>query len=304
MKTTISKLFVILTVGVVALATTNALADGGNKGNKGNKGGGNKGGFGISFGNVGVRVGGGNNGLKKNGNNGGCHNGGGYNNGGYNNTCQTNGGVYGQAFEPFHSSYICQPGDSFYTVSLKEYGTSSNQYYVAKFNGLAPNAALVPGQRLVLPSISANGQLNVSNRPAGVGDTTPVQGFPFTTPTTTPTTSNLTQAVSSVTSNFASAVKPAATEPALPKVTVGSTLVLDGQTFGEEQGVARLRVSGLALPVEVLEWTNSSVKVRLPQVELTSATKVELEVLRADGSLASKSAIELTPAADRLAQTN
>ena len=51
------------------------------------------------------------------------------NNGGYN-TCQTNNGyngqVFGQAFEPFHSTYICLPGDSFYTVSLKEYGTSAN----------------------------------------------------------------------------------------------------------------------------------------------------------------------------------
>ncbi len=278
MKTTISNLFVILTV--VSLTTTSAVACGG-----GNKGGG---GF-----HVGIGYGGGNNGgYNKNHNNGNC-----YTNGNY------NGQVYGQAFEPFHSTYICLPGDSFYTVSLKEYGTSSNQFYIARFNGLAPNAALVPGQRLVLPTIRANGQLSVSNRPAGVGDTTPVQGFPVTTPTS-PITSNLTQAVNTVTSNFASAVKPAATEPALPKVTVGSTLVLDGQTFGEEKGVARLRVSGLSLPVEVLEWTNSSAKVRLPQVELTSATKVELEVLRADGSLASKSAIELTPAADRLAQTN
>lgn len=280
MKTTIFNLFAILTV--VGLTTTSAFACGG-----GNKGGG------LNYGNVGIRVGGG------------------YNNGGYNNNgnCHTNnynnnnGQVFGQAFEPFHSTYICQPGDSFYTVSLKEYGTSSNQFHVARFNGLVSNTALVPGQRLLLPSISANGLLSVSNRPAGVGDTTPVQGFPVTTPTG-PTTSNLTQAVSTVTSSFASAVKPATTEPALPKVTVGSTLVLDGQTFGDETGVARLRVSGLSLPVEVLEWTGSSVKVRLPQVELTSSTKVDLEVLRADGSLASTSAIELTPAKDRLASTN
>ena len=40
------------------------------------------------------------------------------------------------------------------------------------------------------------------------------------------------------------------------------------------------------------------------EVELTGATKAEIEVLRADGSLASKSAIELTPAADRLARGN
>jgi hypothetical protein len=284
MKATISKMCVILTVSA-ALAANSVFACGGGGG--GNKGGG---------GNYIVRVGGGYNGGLGGYNNGNCHTNK-YNNGAYN--AQVN----GQAYEPFHSSYICQPGDSFYTVSLKEYGTSSAQFYVAKFNGLAPNAALVPGQRLVLPSIAANGTLRPANRPAGVGDTTPVQGLPVTTPTTT-TSSNLTQVVSAVTSNFASAVKPVAAEPALPKVTVGSTLVLDGQTFGEEKGVARLAVSGLSFPVTVIEWTNSSVKVELPKFELTSPAKVELEVLKADGSVASKSAIELTPAADRLASTN
>jgi hypothetical protein len=282
MKSTISSLFVILTV--VTLTATSAFACGGGGG--GNKGGG----FGVGYSNgnfgVGLGVGGGNRNLNYVRNNNDCHTNGGY-----------NGQVYGQTYEPFHSTYICQPGDSFYTVSLKEYGTSANQYHIARFNNLATNSALVPGQRLLLPSIGANGQLRVANRPAGVGDTTPVQGLPAG-----PTTSNLTQAVSAATSNFASAVKPAATEPALPKVTVGSTLVLDGQRFGETAGVARLRVSGLSFPVEVLEWTTSSVKVRLPQLEVTGATKVELEVLRSDGTLASKSAIELTPAKDQLAK--
>ena len=45
----------------------------------------------------------------------------------------------------------------------------------------------------------------------------------------------------------------------------------------------------------------SSVKIQLPKMELTGPMKADLEVLRADGSLASKSAIELTPAATRLA---
>jgi hypothetical protein len=303
MKSPSFKLCAILTAGLALLATSSAVAGNGGNGNKG-------GGFGVNFGNAGVRFGGTNglnNGLNNGGgrNNGGCNNGnnngGGYNGG--NNNCQANGGVYGQAFEPFHSSYICQPGDSFYTVSLKEYGTSGAQLHIARFNNLVVNTALVPGQRLVLPSVSANGQLRPANRPAGIGDTTPVQGLPVTTPTG-PTTSNLAQALGTVTSNFASTAKPATTEPALPKVAVGSTLVLDGQTFGEESGVARLRVSGLSLPVEVLEWSTSAVKVRLPKLEVTSNTKADLEVLRSDGSVASTSAIELTPVADTLATTN
>ena len=67
-------------------------------------------------------------------------------------------------------------------------------------------------------------------------------------------------------------------------MTVGSTLLVDGQTFGDKQGAARLRVSGLSLPIEVLEWTTSSVKIHLPTVELTSATKADIEVVRADGT--------------------
>src|SRR5687767_3481993 len=35
-----------------------------------------------------------------------------------------NGGNYGQAYEPFHSTYFVQPGDTFYEIALKEYGTS------------------------------------------------------------------------------------------------------------------------------------------------------------------------------------
>ena len=81
-------------------------------------------------------------------------------------------------------------------------------------------------------------------------------------------------------------------------MTVGSTLLVDGQTFGDKPGAARLRVSGLSLPIEVLEWTTSSVKIHLPTVELTSATKADIEVVRADGSLASKTAVELGAATE------
>ena len=45
-------------------------------------------------------------------------------------------------------------------------------------------------------------------------------------------------------------------------------------------------------------------KIQLPKMELSRPVKASLEVLRADGSLASKSAIELTPAATRLALGN
>jgi hypothetical protein len=102
-------------------------------------------------------------------------------------------------------------------------------------------------------------------------------------------------------------IRVASDEPAeapLPTVAIGSTLMLDGESLGDEQGIVRLRISGMALPVEVLEWTNSSAKIRLPEMDLIRAMKAEIEVLRADGSLASKSGVELTPAATRLALGN
>ena len=291
MRSFSTKLTAILTVAALGLATTSAFADG----NKGKKSGGSfnfgGGGFGVSFGNSGNKS----IYLKKNNHHGHHHH-----------HCHTYGypvvnypyvQQYGQAYEPFHSLYICQPGDVFYTVAMKEYGTGAVASQIARFNQLPLNVQLVAGQRLMLPSVSANGVLSASRAPMPFVDAT--SGGPFNNPT-----AKLTTPKSLPTSNLASNVTVATTEPSLPSVAVGSTLVLDGQVFGEVQGIARLRVGGLSLPIEVLEWTNSSAKIRLPEVELTGAMKAEIEVLRSDGSVASKSAIELTPAADRLARGN
>jgi hypothetical protein len=96
-------------------------------------------------------------------------------------------------------------------------------------------------------------------------------------------------------------VRRVSDESSLPNVAIGSTLVLDGQALGNDKGTVQLRINGVSLPVEVLEWTTSSAKIRLPEIGLAGAIKAEIEVLRADGSLASKSAVQLTPAATRLA---
>jgi hypothetical protein len=50
----------------------------------------------------------------------------------------------------------------------------------------------------------------------------------------------------------------------------------------------------MAMPIEVLEWTPAGVKVRLPQIEINGVTPAEIEVIRGDGSLASKTPIDLT----------
>jgi LysM repeat protein len=209
--------------------------------------------------------------------------------------------VGGQPFEPFHSTYLVQPGDTFSTVSSKEYGNTSNAKYIARFNRLVLTSALVAGQRLVLPAISANGQLTPSRSPAADGDVTPTA---LQSSTSTFSTRNLTTGFSgSGTTTPTTNNKPAPTEPRT-KLTVGSTLLVDGQTFGEKPGVARLRVNGLSLPIEVLEWTTSAVKIRLPKIEATTGTFADIEVLRADGNLASKSAVELTAASVQVATRN
>ena len=84
-------------------------------------------------------------------------------------------------------------------------------------------------------------------------------------------------------------------------VPTGSTLKLDGESLGSEAGVVRLRISGVAFPVEVVEWSADSTKIRLPKLDVTEATKAELEVVRADGTLASTNAISLTSAASSVA---
>jgi hypothetical protein len=219
-------------------------------------------------------------------NNGSCNNGGGYNNGGYND--------YGQAFEPFHSSYIVQPGDTFYTVSLKEYGSSSAMNQIARFNRMSTNAALVLGQRLFLPSISANGRMTQSRAPAAEV----LSNFASPALTTTP-------AIAAAPAAIAATVAPTdATEPQRMSVPTGSTLQLDGESMGSDTGVVRLRISNVAIPVEVVEWSADSTKIRLPKLDVGAATKAELEVVRADGTVLSTNAIQLTAPATGLAATN
>ena len=59
----------------------------------------------------------------------------------------------GRSCEVFFGEYIVVPGDTFETISLKLYGTTGNLEFIAAFNRLPVNAALVPGQVLSVPSI-------------------------------------------------------------------------------------------------------------------------------------------------------
>lgn len=83
-------------------------------------------------------------------------------------------------------------------------------------------------------------------------------------------------------------------------IVSGSELTLDGNSLGQAKGTVRLRVVGIGLPVSVLDWSNTKASIRLPKFELARPLKAELEVVRADGVLISKSPIKLAPSGTRL----
>ncbi len=67
--------------------------------------------------------------------------------------------------EPVNSSYIIEPGDTFYEVSLKMYRTSDAAEAIAMYNRIPLNVSLRPGTVVYLPSISADGELSRSAAP-------------------------------------------------------------------------------------------------------------------------------------------
>jgi hypothetical protein len=79
------------------------------------------------------------------------------------------------------------------------------------------------------------------------------------------------------------------------QVPIGSVLVLDGQPLGSLPGAVKLEVEGREMPVQLIEWTESFVKIRLPMLTLTGPAEGDIDVVRADGSVASCSPLELMP---------
>jgi hypothetical protein len=198
---------------------------------------------------------------------------------------------YATCYRPFHSDCYVLAGDTWYTICQREYGNSSYGQFVASYNSLSMSSPLSIGQQLRLPEIYSNGRLAASSAPAA-----------------SPLAMTNASARQLAPAQAAPAVPAAnirqASESTLPNVPVGSVLVLDAASLGSEKGLVRLRLNGVALPVDVLDWSGDSAKVRLPEMDLASAIEAEIEVLRADGSLASKSAVQLTPSDTRLARGN
>jgi len=84
-------------------------------------------------------------------------------------------------------------------------------------------------------------------------------------------------------------------EPIRTQVPVGGVLMINGQALGSATGTVRLVFDNRSLPVQVLQWGPATAKIQLPKLTLSGPLSADLEVLRADGTLASKSAIEIMP---------
>ncbi len=218
-------------------------------------------------------------------------------------------------FEPFHSTYVVLPGDSLPVISLKEYGTSDNAKFIARFNRFPESQALRLNQVLALPSIGAHGQLSQSRAPAADSpqQSTTASGSPgcsnngtSTFPTTstsgfpTASGSDFPGQLAGTTNTLAKTAPAPIVNPtpaaSLSRIAVGSTLLVDAAQFGDQAGTAQLRIGNAPVTVDVLEWTASAIKVRLPQLQLAAASTADLLIMRADGTAASKTSIELIAA--------
>ena len=71
-------------------------------------------------------------------------------------------------YYPFHCFAIVNPGDTWFTLSLREYGKPHLWRKIALFNGLPLNAGLLPGMQIKLPVIHPNGVLLPSSAPAPI----------------------------------------------------------------------------------------------------------------------------------------
>lgn len=192
-------------------------------------------------------------------------------------------------YEPFHCNYFVNPGDTWYLISMKEYGTADNATFIARFNGMTTFSPLVVGQQLMLPTISTTGALTASQAPA--------MEMPQVAAEAPAATSEEGPSVSGAATSANVAPKEAA-ETVRPKMAVGSTLLIDGATFGEKPGKAQLRMGGATLKVEVVEWTTNAVKIRLPRLELAGTSNGDIEIVRADGVVVTQAAIELVAATE------
>lgn len=95
-------------------------------------------------------------------------------------------------------------------------------------------------------------------------------------------------------------VAPEPTEPAepaapLPQIESGQVVTLEDATFGEDVGAVVVKIDALILTADLLEWTDTLVKARMPRLPMAVAAEAQVVVLNAEGEIAEVVAIELLP---------
>jgi hypothetical protein len=93
----------------------------------------------------------------------------------------------------------------------------------------------------------------------------------------------------------ASAEAPLA-EGELVQVNMGATVTLQEPTLDAAQGQVLLQIDKVMLPTLVSEWKEGEVTFTLPGLGLTSPTKGQIWLVKADGKVANSLAVELLPA--------
>jgi len=228
------------------------------------------------------------------------HNHGNYNNGHHNDYCDDYNRprvrVYcaqpvNDSYYPYFSSCSVYPGDTYRSLSLRAYGMSNFGNKIATYNRLGSSTQLTTGQTLQFPVIHADGRLTKSNALAHV---------PFATQTDRLGSNNI-QLAKATTSTRTSTTSPTPTiDPTIPSVAVGSTLLVEGQAFGPEKGTVKLHFGNVSLPVEIIEWTATAAKVQLPKLDVSAPTTADLEITLANGTLATKSTLRLSPGTNQV----
>jgi hypothetical protein len=78
----------------------------------------------------------------------------------------------------------------------------------------------------------------------------------------------------------------------LPSIVIGSLMSIGGQQLGNDRGMVHLNVNGTTRMLEIVEWTASAAKVKIP-ADLPAGIQAELEIIRADGSIVTKDQVQL-----------
>jgi hypothetical protein len=92
------------------------------------------------------------------------------------------------------------------------------------------------------------------------------------------------------------------TDRPLPSIVIGSIMTINGQPLGDNRGTVRLIVNGSPVALEIVEWAANTAKVRIP-ADLPAGLQVQIEILRADGSVVAKDAVQLA-AGQKVAAAN